>query len=231
MSKSLGNFIDLEKIDTYVETFGLDALRYFLIANGPMGTTDSDFSEAKFIETYNTDLANTFGNCFSRVSNMTAKYFDGKLPATTADNKLPEDMAKLLLDGPDNVAALYQTHMANIQPGKAAQAAMTIINSIDSYIEQTAPFKLAKEEENLPQVANILYNCAEALRVASILLWPIIPNGCQTLWERVDANAYTETLKDNGNGDFAAWTKWGQLQTGTTIIKGDPLYMRHQVKK
>ena len=231
MSKSLGNFIDLEKIDEYVEKFGLDALRYFLIANGPMGTTDSDFSESKFIETYNTDLANTFGNCFSRVSNMTAKYFDGKLPATTADNKLPEEMAKLLLDGPDNAAALYQKHMANIQPGKAAAAAMSIISSIDSYIEQTAPFKLAKEEDKLPQVANILYNCAEALRVASVLLWPIIPDGCQALWDRVEASDYTEALKDNGNGDFTAWTKWGQLKTGTTIIKGDPLYMRHQVKK
>ena len=80
MSKSLGNFIDLEKIDAYVDTFGLDALRYFLATQGPMGTTDSDFAEAKFIETYNTDLANTFGNCFSRVSNMTNRYFDGKLP-------------------------------------------------------------------------------------------------------------------------------------------------------
>ncbi len=231
MSKSLGNFIDLEKIDHYVETFSLDALRYFLIANGPMGTTDSDFSEAKFIETYNTVLANTFGNCFSRVSNMTAKYFDGKIPATTTDNELPEEMKKLLLDGPENAAALYQKHMKNIQPGKAANTAMSIISSIDSYIEQTAPFKLAKQEENLPQVANILYNCAEALRVASVLLWPIIPNGVQTLWERIDANTYSQALKDNGTGDFAAWTKWGQLQTGTVIIKGDPLYMRHQVKK
>ncbi|MEX0653955.1 MAG: methionine--tRNA ligase, partial [Phycisphaeraceae bacterium] len=63
MSKSLGNFIDLEKIDSYVETFGLDALRYFLASNGPMGTTDADFAEAKFIDVYNSDLANTFGNC------------------------------------------------------------------------------------------------------------------------------------------------------------------------
>ena len=80
MSKSLGNFIDLEKIDYYVETFSLDALRYFLATAGPMGTTDSDFSEARFIEVYNSDLANTLGNCFSRIANMTNRYFDGKLP-------------------------------------------------------------------------------------------------------------------------------------------------------
>src|SRR5690606_1735693 len=77
MSKSLGNFIDLEKIDSYVERFSLDALRYFLASEGPLGTTDSDFAEAKFVEVYNTDLANTLGNCLSRVSNMTNRYFGG----------------------------------------------------------------------------------------------------------------------------------------------------------
>ena len=81
MSKSEGNFIDLEKLDQYIGTFSLDALRYFLASNGPLGTTDSDFAEKKFIETYNTDLANTVGNCFSRVVNMTGRYFDGKVAA------------------------------------------------------------------------------------------------------------------------------------------------------
>jgi methionyl-tRNA synthetase len=69
MSKSLGNFIDLEKIDHYVESFGLDALRYFLATQGPIGTVDSDFTEARFIEVYQTDLANAVGNCLSRIVN------------------------------------------------------------------------------------------------------------------------------------------------------------------
>lgn len=80
MSKTLGNFIDLEKIDQYVETYSLDALRYFLVTQGPLGATDSDFAHAKFVDVYNADLANTLGNCASRVTNMIARYFDGVLP-------------------------------------------------------------------------------------------------------------------------------------------------------
>ena len=73
MSKSLGNFIDLAKIDAYVEDFGLDALRYFLATQGPLGSTDSDFAHSKFIEVYNTELANTLGNNAARVTNMINK--------------------------------------------------------------------------------------------------------------------------------------------------------------
>jgi len=102
MSKSLGNFIDLEKIDGYVNKVGLlgknegdapdvnrglDALRYFLATQGPMGTTDADFAEDKFFEVYNADLANTFGNSASRVTNMIGKYFGGVLPEDSSPRR------------------------------------------------------------------------------------------------------------------------------------------------
>ncbi len=231
MSKTLGNFIDLEKIDGYVKTFGLDALRYFLVVNGPMGTTDSDFSEAKFIDTYNAALANTFGNCFSRVANMTAKYFDGQLPTQTGADTLPEGLKDLLSDVKGNALSLYQKHMEDIQPGKAAGVAMSIINGIDSYIEQTAPFKLAKDVDRLPEVGVILYHCAEALRIASILLWPIIPDGMEKLWGRMSGDVYLDGLRDRGRGDLASWAQWGGLKSGVEIVKGEPLYMRHRVEK
>ena len=77
MSKTLGNFIDLEKLDQYIDEFGLDALRYYLATQGPMGASDADFAHAKFVEVYNADLANTFGNSCSRVANMIGKYFSG----------------------------------------------------------------------------------------------------------------------------------------------------------
>ncbi|MEL7087191.1 MAG: methionine--tRNA ligase, partial [Planctomycetota bacterium] len=80
MSKTLGNFVDLPELDRYVDKFGLDALRWYFATQGPLSTTDSDFTETKFIEVYNSDLANTFGNSVSRVSNMIGKYFDGILP-------------------------------------------------------------------------------------------------------------------------------------------------------
>ena len=82
MSKSLGNFIDLERIDRYVADYGLDALRYYLASNGPLAANDSDFAEAKFIEVYNTDLANELGNLVNRSLAMLHRYRQGLVPAT-----------------------------------------------------------------------------------------------------------------------------------------------------
>ncbi len=229
MSKSLGNFIDLEKIDYYVETFGLDALRYFLATRGPMGTTDSDFAEAKFIETYNTDLANTFGNSFSRVSNMTARYFDGKLPAPGEE---PESAGGIEHDRViDQAVREYTRAMGALELSKAADAAMGIVRAVDSYIEVTQPFTLAKQADKLPQVGTVLYNCAEMLRVASLLLWPFLPEKVEEMWRRTGCGRYAEALADRGPGDLDNWRRFGGGMPGTEIQKGDPLFPRYQPPK
>ena len=229
MSKTLGNFIDLAQIDQYVETFGLDALRYFLATQGPMGTTDSDFAESKFVETYNTDLANTFGNCFSRVSNMTARYFDGKLPEPGEE---PESAGGIEHDRVvDQCVREYNRAMQALELSKAADAAMGIVRSVDSYIEATQPFQLAKQEGMLPQVGTVLYNCAESLRVASLLLWPFLPEKVQAMWQRTGCGHYGEVLADSGTGDLDQWRQWGQCKPGTEIQKGDPLFPRFQPAK
>ncbi len=229
MSKSLGNFIDLEKIDHYVEVFGLDALRYFLATQGPMGTTDSDFAESKFIETYNTDLANTLGNCFSRVSNMTSRYFEGKLPEPGEE---PESAAKVEHDRvAEKGVREYRKAMEDLDLAKAAEAAMSIVRAVDSYIEATQPFKMAKQESELPKVGTVLYNCAEALRVASVLLWPFLPEKCEQLWQRTGCGQYAEALADKGTGDLEAWAQWGQSKPGSALQKSDPLFPRYQPPK
>ena len=224
MSKSLGNFIDLEKIDHYVETFGLDALRWFLITQGPMGTTDSDFAEAKFIEHYNGDLANNFSNCFNRVANMTAKYFEGTLPAPQAQvaacDHLPAEAAKAL-------AAVKEAASAT-QPGKAAEAALVLVDAINKLIEVTAPFKLAKDESKLPEVGTILYHCAEAMRIASVLLWPVLPSTCQTIWERMGLHYATDI--EAGKGNLDTWATWGGFKGSETLEKGNPLFMRYRAE-
>jgi len=229
MSKTLGNFIDLEKIDHYVETFGLDALRYFLATQGPMGTTDSDFAESKFIETYNTDLANTFGNCFSRVSNMTGRNFDGQLPEPTEE---PESAAGTEHDRVIGRAVRdYTRAMKALELSRAADAAMGIVRAVDSYIEATQPFQLAKQQDKLPQVGTVLYNCAESLRVASLLLWLFLPEKVQEMWDRTNCNHYTDALAAHGKGDLDQWQQWGRSQPGTHIQKGDPLFPRFQPAK
>lgn len=225
MSKSLGNFIDLEKIDTYVKDFSLDGLRWFLVTQGPMGTNDSDFSHDKFVEMYNAELANGVGNCFSRVSNMIgAKCFGGILPAPTEmiSERLTPAAAKAVADAREAIAA--------VQPGAAGQAALALIRAVDKLIEDTKPFTLAKDPATEVQAGTILYHCAEAVRIASVLLWPVIPTACEKIWARSGLD-YAAKLKDGGLGDFDAWTQWGVYQPGAKIEKGEALFMRYTPPK
>ncbi|MEZ6189788.1 MAG: class I tRNA ligase family protein [Phycisphaerales bacterium] len=216
MSKTLGNFIDLEKIDHYVETFGLDALRYFLATQGPMGTTDSDFAESKFIETYNTDLANTFGNSFSRVSNMTVRYFDGKLPAPGEEPEAVSGSGGIEHDRViDQAVREYTRAMEALELSKAADAAMSIVRAVDSYIEATQPFTLAKQADKLPQVGTVLYNCAESLRVASLLLLlAVLPEKVEEMWRRTGCEKYADAAADRRLGDLDNWRpiRWQQAR-------------------
>ncbi|MCC7407947.1 MAG: methionine--tRNA ligase, partial [Phycisphaeraceae bacterium] len=224
MSKSLGNFVDIDKLDGYVSRFGLDALRYFLATAGPLGTTDSDFAEARFIDVYNADLANALGNSFSRVSNMTARYFDGKVPEKGPHVPASDTHTLTAEHAVARAMAAYES----LDFAAAAAAGMDLVRAVDSYIEQTQPFKLAKDPANLPQVGTILYHCAEALRIASLILWPIIPHKVEELWSRLGCTGYAPALADRGRGAFLTWAKWGQLKPGAPVTKGDPLFPRYQ---
>ncbi|MCC7146711.1 MAG: methionine--tRNA ligase [Phycisphaeraceae bacterium] len=227
MSKSLGNFVDIEKLDGYIQRFGIDALRYFLATAGPLGTTDSDFAEARFIDVYNAELANALGNCFSRVSNMTGRYFEGKIPGPGAAVAAIPGAADYAHVAEQAVAKAMAAYEALAFDGAAA-AGLELVRAVDAYIEQTQPFKLAKDPANLPQVGTILYHCAEALRVASLILWPILPHKMEELWERMGLGAYAAALKNRGSGQLGVWAKWGQLAAGAPIQKGEPLFPRYQ---
>jgi methionyl-tRNA synthetase len=220
MSKSLGNFVDLEKIDEYVGRFSLDAFRWFLLTQGPLGTTDADFSESKFIEVYNSDLANTLGNSFSRVSNMIGRYFGGQAPEGG-------DGGELRTAAERSVAA-YRSAMDALQLDEAAGAAMELVREIDGYIERTAPFRLAKDPERMPQVGAILYDCAEAMRIASLLLWPVLPEKMEEVWRRIGGDAYLAAVAERGRGRLDEWAVWGLLRPGTPVAKGEALFPRFQ---
>ncbi|MDP7030067.1 MAG: methionine--tRNA ligase [Phycisphaerales bacterium] len=208
MSKSLGNFIDLEMLDRYVETFGRDALRYFLATQGPLGATDADFSRAQFHETYTADLVNTLGNCTSRTSAMIGKYCDGVCPADTGA------CAGGGVEWPEFTAARVEAATAAMERFDLAgsiAAAMSIVRQVDVFINETAPFKLAKDPANAETVGNILYRCAEALRIAACLLEAVLPQSVGNLRE-------AWSLGDAGN-QLGQACRWGQLQPGTSIAK------------
>ena len=158
---------------------------------------------------------------------MIGKYFDGQCPEHGPHVPISDEYNDIA----EQCLSTYKDAMSGLQIEKAADAALEIVRAIDNYIERTAPFKLAKDPEKMPEVGTILYNCAEALRVASVLLWPLIPNKVEELWSRIGFGDYAKDLADNGIGKLDQWAMWGHLQPGTPIKKGDPLFMRYQIKK
>ncbi|MBL8764950.1 MAG: methionine--tRNA ligase [Phycisphaerae bacterium] len=224
MSKSLGNFVDLDVIRGYVARYSRDAFRYFLITHGPLGSTDADFAHAKFVEVYNSELANGIGNATSRVANMIAKYFDGRVPDPAGVERHREH------DWPSICRAAVEAAIARADSFDlrgAVDQAVGLVRRVDGYINLTEPFKLAKTIEKNPaakgELAAILYHCAEALRVASLLFAPVIPDAMGTLWKRWGLAA-----PDPASGDtLARLAAWGGLKPGTAIDKGEAgLFMR-----
>lgn len=208
MSKSLGNFVDLAQLQSYMDTYGRDALRYYLTTQGPLGATDADFSRSQFHETYTTDLVNTVGNCASRTSAMIGKYCEGMCPSDSGECAKGgiewEEFTKTQVA--KSIAAMEQFDLAG-----AIASAMTIVRKVDVFINDTAPFKLAKDPANTEIVGNILYRCAEAVRIAAALLEAVMPTQMTALR---DAWHLGEP-----SGDLRKECEWGRLQPGTTIQK------------
>ncbi|MDX9910550.1 MAG: class I tRNA ligase family protein [Phycisphaerales bacterium] len=208
MSKSLGNFIEIEQLRAYAQKFSLDAVRWYLATQGPLGATDADFAHARFVEVYNAELANGIGNCASRVANMVEKYFDGTLTRlcdgrfgfedgrslqlarkarVLAGNPAPDetrtfDLAAFCARGVEAAARSAK----GCRPDDIVRAGLVIVREVDEFITYSAPFTLAKKMGELEHadkaLATILYACAESLRIASLLLSPAMPAKMAQLW-------------------------------------------------
>jgi methionine--tRNA ligase len=211
MSKSLGNFIDLEAIQSYVDKYGLDAWRYYLVTQGPLGATDANFAAEKFNEVYNTHLVNTVGNSTSRVTAMINKYYDGVVPS-----ELDND-SRIEIDGFDwpskcNTAVTeWLNAMESFSLAKAIENAMALIRDVDLFINETAPFKLAKDESKQKELGAILYQCLETLRIATVLLSPVIPGKTREFQNAIQ----TESCE----GNIQELTFWGGVEQGSVVNK------------
>ena len=221
MSKSLGNFIDMETIDAYCDRYGTDALRWYLLTQGPMGATDADFSYAKFVEVYNADLANGIGNAASRVVNMIHKYFDGKCPPPPSDS---DDNARPLPGRARDAAFRVSACMGENDIGGALQAALGLSNAVDVFINDTTPFKLAKDPANMERVGHILYDCVESIRIASVLLSCALPEKMGALLGMMGQ----PVPMDDGSFEepMDSLCAWGRLKAGDAITKGEGLFPR-----
>ncbi|MCC5830111.1 MAG: methionine--tRNA ligase [Phycisphaeraceae bacterium] len=232
MSKSLGNFIDLPKLEEYIADFGLDAVRFYLATQGPLGATDSDFAHQRFAEIYNTALANTLGNSLNRVCNMSGRYADGLLPpvdTAVADVAIGQVIGKLKSNAGERTKSGISAY-EQVELHIAADAALALVRDVDSAIEQVQPFKLAKDAARLDDVKVFLAACAEALRIGSLLLWPILPGKIEAAWRRLGCGDYAKHLENRGLGQLEAWTRWGAQVGPRQLEAGDPLFPRHQEK-
>src|SRR5690606_2191684 len=133
MSKTLGNFIDLETIERYLGAYGLDAWRYYLVTPGPLGATDANFAASHVQHGYHTDLGNTVGNCASRVTAMIGKYFDGVVPGDDAGALADHDWPSITREAVEKSRAALDRF--NLQDGVAA--ALALIRRVDAFINQT----------------------------------------------------------------------------------------------
>ncbi|WP_300414510.1 methionine--tRNA ligase [uncultured Oscillibacter sp.] len=220
MSKSKGNVVD-----PYIlaEQFGVDALRFFLMRTFPFGS-DGNFSNELLIQTINTDLANDLGNLVSRTTAMAGKYFGGTLPAgcgTWGEEVSFDTELKELAGGLRNRYAAEMDHFA---PHKALEEVFKVIQRANKYIDENAPWALAKDmEQNGPRLGHVLYNLLEAARICGVLLTPFMPESMDKLFAQIGADASARTW------DSAA--AWGGLSETAAVSKGENLFPRVDMDK
>ena len=215
MSKSKGNVVD-----PYVlaEKFGVDALRFFLLRTFPFGS-DGNFSNELLIQTINMDLANDLGNLVSRTTAMVEKYFGGTLPAERESSDADCDLKTMASTLRDR----YEAEMEHFQFQNALEQVFKTIQRANKYIDENAPWTLAKDPANRARLAAVMYNLLETVRICAVLLTPFIPDSAEKIFDQIGACPCCRT-----------WEKanvWGSLRPDVTVHKGEALFPRIDAEK
>ena len=214
MSKSKGNVVD-----PYIlaEMFGVDALRFFLLRTFPFGS-DGNFSNELLIQTINTDLANDLGNIVSRTVAMAQKYFGGTLPAEQVAN---DALDANLIEMVSGLRDRYEAQMEKYAFQNALSEVFNVISRANKYIDENAPWVLARDEANKPRLACVLYNLLETIRICGALLLPFMPATSAEIMKRIGADRY----------DWDSLNQYGLLPAAATVTDGPNLFPRVDMKK
>ena len=215
MSKSLGNVIDPFVL---AERYGVDSVRYQILRDMPYGS-DCNFSNEIMIGRINTDLANDLGNLVSRTVAMVDKYFGGTLPA----DRVADDLDKELIGMAEALKAPVSDLISEAQLSKALEEIFKVISRANKYIDETAPWVLAKDEANKARLATVLYNLLETIRLCSSLLFPFMPTAMPKVWEQIGADETMVTYEKSGT--------FGVLPADVTVKKGEVLFPRIDMEK
>ena len=202
MSKSSGNVINpMDLIDDY----GVDPVRYYLMREMVLGQ-DANFTLKSFVNRYNSDLANDFGNLLSRISTLINKNYDGYMPEVSSLGDKEKRLKSISIE----LVKKFDNNMSRMSINEAIEETLQLVRSINRYFEHMAPWKLVKED--LKSAGTVLYTGAEALRICAVLLSPIMPQRIQILLSVLN----TESVDRN----------WGGLKSGTRLGDHKPLFPR-----
>ena len=217
MSKSRGNVVDPNKM---VDQFGADAFRYFLLREVPFGQ-DGDFSQDAMITRINSDLANGLGNLLSRTLTLIERTQAGLVPVPgkirAAERDLQQATVALL-------NAVLPRHIEQIEFSRALEAIWQVVQIANQYVDQTAPWTLAKNESDADQLRTVLYHMAETLRCLSLATYSFMPASAQTISHQLGLST------DFNSPTLAHHVEWGNLAPGTAIDKGTSLFPRIESK-
>ncbi|SPF39482.1 Methionine--tRNA ligase [Candidatus Sulfotelmatobacter kueseliae] len=215
MSKSRGNIV---RAETILDVLGADALRYFLLREVVFGQ-DGSFSFDALVQRYNSDLANGLGNLASRTLTMINRYFKGEVPypshaaaKTAADDAIAEAARKTIRE--------FATLFDQFQFSRALESAWSLVAAVDKYIVENEPWSLGEkqDEDSRARLATVLYTSAEALRIATALAHPVIPDATAKIWAQMGLG----DIKKLALADLA----WGQLHLGTKLGAVQPVFPR-----
>ncbi len=213
MSKSKGNVIDPLAL---IDEFGADAIRYFLLREIVFGN-DGNFSRDALITRINSDLANDLGNLLHRTVSMIEKYHGGVVTNTGVSEAVDEDLQALVKTTVTN----FEKDMDAMEINSAIKGVWALISRANKYIDETAPWILAKDEAKAARLQTVMYNLAETLRVVAILVAPFIPSTSPKIYTQLGLEVPAEFL--------LADAEWGKMADGTKVQKGDPLYPRIEI--
>jgi methionyl-tRNA synthetase len=219
MGKTLGNTLD--PVDL-VERYGADAIRYYFLKEIEFGK-DGDFSESRFIDIVNADLANVLGNLLNRTHKMVQKYCDARVPDVRgedipADNPLKEIGLELSV----RVAQAYEA----LAFSEACRDIFTLLRASNKFIDDSAPWSLYKQG-NLSAVEQVLYTVLESVRLAAYLLSPIIPSISTDIYQQLGFSTdFNEKNLINDSAIYATHASWGALRSHQSLGQPKPIFLR-----